>query len=727
MPSGIEIKILQKQIFDTGSGTRELQKSIQDIDTYYIAEDFIVAENMERKLGRRLNTPAINHRLTESLGAPYVSIAIRGDNRCSLRSLMSSTLIAMRRAIYEGSRAKAEELAQRLMVFADRLDDLRSTDDPLIADLIQYFTPEMLNQFRQLLADILSERVGISDLVMQANCDYSREVVQEADPFNLALSALGAFIVTEGLPQIAEYWFNEKIFSRDEYTPEQAIEFMHSAEPLGVRRPLGEETTSSGERQAFSRMLNLTTETYILRVGITAEGIVSHTDSAYPKSELPEEPGSLGVARIFNTDGHITIALNSRDIEYIRAEKRVTLNTSYSPEPTEISDRPSSSVQLQLSEISPRAGNLFLLLKQEELLGVTEEELVGDLGATNQRERELLIDGDSITSLIRQKPELRQLNQRLDRLLGIENLTPPRQPQAPTQSQLPEISLLVMNLVLLLKQEELLGVTEEELVEDLATTNQMERELLIEGDSIERLIRQKPELRQLNQQLDRLLGIMPVPNYSETLAPSRQSQASASISPEPPNLRSASNTIQEDHQKPALMGEAAWNLFRLLQRLHHQEDVLSLFSLIEEEFYLTSAQERHLQINGQSIANLINQHSSNLPWYTRQLKELDFAAGEKGSLLYIIDKIIFDIQLLQNRGGTWLWSTQRQDTKIENLEQIRVRLLEDTTPTIQNYIENLRTICAPPRNTWYFWQNSCELETYLQEFQQNCASHNNNY
>lgn len=322
--------VLQRAIIDINKGQKELRRILEEQGNVKL-DEFIITEDVAYKIGmhpdaapeRKIAAEIIQYALTKTLGDGYISVAIRGDNRCSQRSLISSALIAARRLIYQGKIEKAHLILGRLERFADEL--MVRIDEPQFQQLRKDFTPENYAQFKTLLGRISNGGVwdiGLVELILQANADFSIQFAAEADAFNLALSSLTAFIMDKKLAEMSADIGMTKAMLSDENND------------YAVLTP-GMRGSTSADRTAFLSALDLKLKLPIIRVDSVLEtmherGIKTLADAialgnVFNLMATENDDGQIEI-NAFNSGGHTNLILTAEDKFYIQrelAERRV--------------------------------------------------------------------------------------------------------------------------------------------------------------------------------------------------------------------------------------------------------------------------------------------------------------------------------------------------------------------------------------------------------------------
>ena len=317
-----ELYTLQKEIIEHNQGHDRLLQHLGQQDNFTI-DEFIIVEDVDYKIGmhpdaapiRKLAADIINYSLIQYLGKDFISVAIRGDNRCSQRSLMSLTLIAARRLIYQGKKDEANVLLSCLGRYADEL--YARIDEPQFSALRVDFTQEHYQSFKTLLANIQEETIGITELVLQANSDFSVLFSPEADPFNLALSSLTAFIMDKKLDEQSRLINYPKEQLSDE-------ENEYAVLTPGVRG------STSADRAAFLSALNLKLAMPILRVNSVVDTLLARGARTMDEAMsigggvfnlvATENDEGMMAMTAFNSGGHTNIVLTAEDRFYIEQE-----------------------------------------------------------------------------------------------------------------------------------------------------------------------------------------------------------------------------------------------------------------------------------------------------------------------------------------------------------------------------------------------------------------------
>ena len=312
---------LQREIIDVNQGQDQL-KHVLGLQDNFTIDAFIISEDVAYKIGmhpdaapdRKVAAEIIQYSLTKNLGDEYISVAIRGDNRCSQRSLIFLALIAARRLIYQERAKEANQLLNTLGQFADEL--IARINEPQFSALRNDFTQENYSKFKTLLTNISTATVDIKDLVLQANADFSVQYVPEPDGFNLALSSLTAFIMDKKLTEQSSDIGLPKAFLSDE------------GNDYAVLSP-GMRGSTSADRVAFLSALNLKLNVPILRVnsvletmrarGITRLDQAIVLDDVFNLIAIENDDGHIETSA-FNSGGHTNLILTAEDRFYIQRE-----------------------------------------------------------------------------------------------------------------------------------------------------------------------------------------------------------------------------------------------------------------------------------------------------------------------------------------------------------------------------------------------------------------------
>lgn len=317
-----DLYTIQKTIIETNRGHDRLIDALGQQDNFNINE-FIIVEDVNYKIGihpnaapiRKLAAEVIRYSLNKYLGDDYISVAVRGDNRCSQRSLMSLALIAACRLIYQGKREASNTLLNTLGCYADEL--MARVNEPQFRALRSDFTHANYLRFKALLANISLEKTGITEIVLQANCDFSVQYTPLPDHFNLALSSLTAFIMDKELDK------QSRLIG---YPKEQLSD---EENEYGVLDP-GVRGSTSADRVAFLSALNLRLNLPILRVDSVAKSLLDrgvHTleeaigfDSGVFNLIATENDDGVIIITAFNSGGHTNLVLTAEEIFYLHRE-----------------------------------------------------------------------------------------------------------------------------------------------------------------------------------------------------------------------------------------------------------------------------------------------------------------------------------------------------------------------------------------------------------------------
>ncbi len=327
---------LQQHYLNTGEGANAIANVIKGSEDTYTTEGFIVSESLDKKLGvkltgvRLLAKDIIAHMVKNFAGANYVSVAIRGDNRCSLRSMMAGSLIAARRLMYLNKHEQAHKILDTLQHYADDLYALHVNPPKTHLQLLEEFNQTQYNNFRRYVDGIRNQTIGIADIVGQANKDFSKAIIAESCDFNVACSALAAYITDRQLQVQVDGLGG--LISKENLSDE--------GNAYAVLSP-GERGSTSADRAAFLAAIGIQNQIIITRIDSVVQAIGQSVDDKGEKivtinqvlqserlcrqfkNVTTENDRAIEVDATmvsFNSGGHFNLVLSECDVTLMQAE-----------------------------------------------------------------------------------------------------------------------------------------------------------------------------------------------------------------------------------------------------------------------------------------------------------------------------------------------------------------------------------------------------------------------
>lgn len=165
------------------------------------------------------------------------TVAIRGDNNCSKRSLIYGTLIAAAEAKKQGDQGKCDAILNKLRDGITAFEDFDCGDHAVNQKVQDFRNTNFFgkkDEILDLLNSIGNGTTGVTKLTFMANHDF-HDHLGVADSRSLALSALASFAMMKGAysvirdnnADLAAMFVEEENLNTDDFTlQKQALDFI---------------------------------------------------------------------------------------------------------------------------------------------------------------------------------------------------------------------------------------------------------------------------------------------------------------------------------------------------------------------------------------------------------------------------------------------------------------------------------------------------------------------